>query len=96
MFYLSLSTKAIKKSVDGRLPPQEQRTRSLNEPGFGIVSIKPLPEKSLETWPDQDRVKIKKSLRADLLKKAVANLDGYRSNLKGQIKYLDLNIPHCK
>ncbi|KAJ1406132.1 hypothetical protein SESBI_25301 [Sesbania bispinosa] len=36
---------------------------SLNEPGFGIVSIKPLPTKPSEPWPDQDRVKVKKALR---------------------------------
>ncbi|KAJ1392289.1 hypothetical protein SESBI_35933 [Sesbania bispinosa] len=33
------------------------------EPGFGIVSTKPLPVKPSKPWPDQDRVKVKKDLR---------------------------------
>ncbi|KAJ1425753.1 hypothetical protein SESBI_10831 [Sesbania bispinosa] len=36
---------------------------SLNEPGFGIVSMKPIPVKPSEPWPDQDHVKVKKALR---------------------------------
>ncbi|KAJ1411367.1 acetoacetyl-CoA synthetase-like [Sesbania bispinosa] len=44
---------------------QEQKdvsASSLNEPGFGIVSMKPLPVKPSEPWPDQDRVKVMKAL----------------------------------
>ncbi|KAJ1433883.1 hypothetical protein SESBI_05723 [Sesbania bispinosa] len=35
----------------------------LYEPGFGIVSMKPLPVKPLKPWPNQDHVKVKKALR---------------------------------
>ncbi|KAJ1384320.1 hypothetical protein SESBI_42667 [Sesbania bispinosa] len=79
---------------------------SLNELGFGIIFMKPLPIPSfaysrsmfgnrtldlllalgLSKTPNPSR----------LLKKAVANLDGYRSNLKGRLKCSDLNIPRCK
>ncbi|KAJ1436562.1 hypothetical protein SESBI_04175 [Sesbania bispinosa] len=48
-------------------PPQEQRrdvsASFLYEPGFGIVSKKPLPVKPSKPWPDQDHVNIKKALR---------------------------------
>ncbi|KAJ1413421.1 hypothetical protein SESBI_19686 [Sesbania bispinosa] len=79
-------------------------THSLNEPGFGIISMEPLQEKSPESSPDQYHVEVKKALRglckapspSRLLRKAVANLEGYRSNLKGQLMCLDLNIPHYK
>ncbi|KAJ1440946.1 hypothetical protein SESBI_01621 [Sesbania bispinosa] len=38
-------------------------TSLLYEPGFGIVSMKPLPINPSKPWPDQDRVKVKKALR---------------------------------
>ncbi|KAJ1407474.1 Alpha/beta hydrolase [Sesbania bispinosa] len=66
--------------------PEAERDVSVwlsNEPGSGIVSMKPFLAQPLKPWPNHDRVKVKKAQRGlwtsnpnRLLKKAVANLEG--------------------
>ncbi|KAJ1433977.1 hypothetical protein SESBI_05825 [Sesbania bispinosa] len=43
--------------------------RLSNEPGFSIVSMKPLPGKPSEPWPDQGGVKVKNSESSRIVQK---------------------------